>query len=332
MNNAPRSDSGGTNGGPSCRRWWALVLALAVGLVLGFLLGLAKATFSNPRLSMGPTHLLTTGRVEGPPGVALAELRVEASRHGRSLAQTRPDDEGNFRMDLRGDGPFDLHVTDWKAWRDPHASNPPRPAPTSAVEGTVRGLAWGARSVVLRVARGPLAAVSILVRGPDGVPASAEMVYLRSMTDGVMEQTGGDGIARFTDLPVRSWRVVASIHGGGPSALAMGWRDFVPQGQVLELGVPVGIRVFVRLGVLVSGKVRLGFDVSHPIRKRQVVPWRPGSDGRMAIFVAPDCRSLSLDATKITQIDERTTEEWTFAAGAMAVAEDAEVVLEPLER
>jgi len=152
------------------------------------------------------------------------------------------------------------------------------------------------------------------------------------LADEVRESTDADGVARFDELPVRSWRAVRCLPDGGETALVTGWRDFVPAGQTVDVSIPEGVRVFVRFAGPVPDDVELGCEVPNLVHIYQVIPWRPGSDGRMTLLVPPDCRSLSLDAKEYLERTERHTVERTFAGGAIAVAADAELVLEPLER
>lgn len=331
MDSAPASSSSAGIGGRPRHGCAMLAAGLLVGGVLGVFLGALLDSIARGLRHEAPTSLVTTGRVVGPAGFDLTRLRMVASRDGHKAGQSGVDLDGGFRMNVGGDGPFDLYATDWRVWRDPRAAGA-EPMPEVAMEGGVRNLAWGARGVLVRVEPEALAHVSILVRGPDGTPAAGATVWLRSLTDRVRLSANADGLAHFEGLPARSWRAVSRLPGGGETALVTGWRDLVPEGQVVEIRIPVGVRMFVRFTGPVPTDVELECEVPNLIHIYQTIPWRPDRDGRMAILVPPDCRSLSLRAREYLERTEDKTVTRTYAAGAIAVAEDAELVLEPLGR
>ena len=332
INNAVASSAGAGTAGLLRRGLALLVVGLLAGGVIGLCVGYLPRLVDDALWgSEASTRLQTAGRVEGPAGFDLTSLHLTASRDGREVGQGGVDADGRFRVSVLGSGPFDLHATDWRSWRDPH-SEELEPVSEVVTEGEVRSLAWGARGVLVGVEPVPLAGVSILVRRSDEAAAADTVVYLRSRTDQVRELTGPDGVARFEGLPVRSWRAVCCPSGENGTSLVTGWRDFVPNGQQVQIFIPAGVRLFVRLRGRTPADMELGCEIPNLLHVYLTIPWRPGSDGRMAITVAPDCHSLSLVATEYVVRTERETVTRNFAAGAIAVVEDAELVLEPLER
>lgn len=319
---------------PASRWRWTLLFGLGLGVLLSLLLGLPEYMLGKMFMSEAPKTLPTTGRIDGPDGVDLAGIVVVASRGGSSVGRAVSLSDGSFAMDIPRTGAFDLHVTDWVSWRDPYTDEglPSGPGPDYAIEGRILRLPWGAGGVRLRVERVPLKDVTVRVLAHDGTPAEGATVWLSSLTDQTQKTSGEDGTAVFEDLPPRPWRAVATLAGGQEGRLSVGWCDLVPEDQVVDLSVPEGVRVFARFVGDIPDDVELSTEIPHVIHVYQTIPWRPGPDGRMALFVTPGQASLSISATEYLMRTRDMTKSRAFAEGAVAVSADGEVVLQPLGR
>lgn len=62
------------------------------------------------------------------------------------------------------------------------------------------------------------------------------------------------------------------------------------------------------------------------------LPWEPDADGFMTLQVPLEATTLSVRAVHLKQLEERTTQESSVGAGAIAIREGATLLVEPLAR
>lgn len=295
-----------------------------VSVLLGALAGLAVVAIfwvTDPlfpyRGEMSQWYVVR-GRVEGPPDVRLRGLTILATKDHRSVGRADVDADGSFRIRVRGEGPVDLQVADLSE---------PEPGTVrtglhrvGSLEGTIRGIRPMQDGVGIRLVTPRTASIRVRVRGPTGEPLPGARVSLRSMADLVELKADAGGEVLVPDLPVRRWTLTAESDRGVESALVYARQDVVPDGQDIEMRIPRGVRVSVRLPGRVPADVEV--SVPHPIEPSSYVgPWRPEADGSMTFFVGPDVESLYVAATDSVE---------QFAQGAVAVSEGAVLTLTPV--
>ncbi len=301
---------------------------LAAGLLVGVVFGTQIGPLEDILGSRGPTHLRTTGQIDGASVQQRAGLRVHALRHGGTVCVVETDARGRFSMEVPAHGPFDLKVSNWRSPTRAH----PEPADPVVLEGGLERIPWGARQLVVPVEVTSAADLAVRVVGADGQPVVGTTVDLLSELDHLASDTDHAGVARFRGLPARRWRAV-SAHPRGPAhRLVRGVLDVVPSGQQVDLHVPAGIRMWVRIPEVPDLPVRLEAAMAGVLNGTWVIDWAPDQEGRMAIYVSPGQPTLTLEAVSLRKLDQRTTEYESFAFGGAAVRADAELVLEPLGR
>lgn len=305
----------------------SIVAALAFGTLVGYLVSSLQHLY--PRYALR----VVEGHVEAPPGTGFAHLTVVASRGDHTITGRGLSDSGGFSFPVPGDDPIDLQVGKVSGeWPDHQIRGSLLPLVAGAFEGFVRGVPAGARGVTIRLV--PLVAKSITVRvtASAGEQVAGARVTMWSMADSVENVADTSGRARFDSMPARRWRVRVLLADRPSNEFVYGVGNAIPDDGEVEVTVPRGIAVRVRIAGRIPPDVTLYVDdpFGPGVRER---PWQPGPDGTMTIVVS---RSQESVAIKANEYFDRTSDGGysyrRFAEGVAAVREGAEVVLMPLER
>jgi hypothetical protein len=305
----------------------SLVGALALGAFVGYLGSSLQHIY--PRYAVHDV----AGRVEAPPGTAFARLSVVASRGDRTITGRKLDESGAFSLSLPGNDPIDLQVGEVSSeWPDHRSRGSLPPLVAGEFVGVVRGVPVGSHGVTIRLT--PLVTKSITVRvtAAAGESMARARVVLWSMADRVEDVADASGRARFDTMPVRAWRVAADLADRPANDLVYGVGTAVPDDGEIELAVPRGITVPVRIQGRIPSDVVLSVD--DPLfRCVREFAWRPGLDGKMEFVVSPGQESLSIRANEYF---DRTSDGGYsyrgFAGGVAAARDGEELVLTPFVR
>jgi hypothetical protein len=305
------------------------LLGALFGFVAAFVAGLGPDWPYGTELG---APRIASGRVVPPAGVALEGLTVVASRRGRQTAAADVRSDGWFRLRIWGHDDVDLQVT---APRDLKNLDVTEGARTTLhrvgqLEGSIRGVYVPASGIVIPLEEVPRGPLTLRVLDAEGRPAPGARLELRSMADEIVRFADDAGRVRLEDVSVRRWTAVARPKGGAAHALRYAWKDVTPGSDEVELTLPRGVAIEVRIAGRVPSDVRLNWE--DPFGNYWEL--RPSSDasGAMTFLVAPDLPSLSIRADEITEHDDRSYEQRPFAQGATTIREGAVLVLTPIER
>jgi hypothetical protein len=305
----------------------AIVGALAFGVLVGYLVSSLQHLY--PRYAVR----VVEGHVEAPLGTAFDRLTVVASRGDQTITGGSLGNSGEFSFPVPGDDPIDLQVGEVSGdWPDHQIRGSLLPLVAGSFEGFVRGVPAGARGVTIRLV--PLVAKSITVRvtASAGESAAGARVAMWSMADSVENVADTSGRARFDRMPVRRWRVRVILADRPSDEFVYGVGNAMPDDGEVEVTVPRGIAVRVRIAGRIPTDVVLHVDDPFGSGVWEL-PWRPGADGTMTIVVSRSQESVSVAAYEYF---DRTSKggysSRRFAEAVVAVREGAEVVLMPMER